>query len=103
MPPQLDLDKLLRKLPTIHVGVVGDFCLDAYWEVDNSRSEQSVETGLPTRPVRVQRYSLGGAGNVARAGATGAAALIMISPTIIIFLIMQSRVLRTMAYSGIKA
>ena len=57
---------------------------------------------MKTLPLAVMLVS-GGAGNVARAGAAGAAALIMIAPTIIIFLIMQSRVLRTMAYSGIKA
>jgi len=65
MPGPLDLNDLLGKLSAIHVGVVGDFCLDAYWDVDVSRSEQSVETGLETRPVRLQRYSLGAAGNVA--------------------------------------
>ncbi|MBL7077732.1 MAG: hypothetical protein ISS31_09695 [Kiritimatiellae bacterium] len=59
------LDEVLGHLPGIRVGVVGDFCLDAYWEVDSSRSEISVETGLPTRPVRTHRYSLGGAGTVA--------------------------------------
>jgi bifunctional ADP-heptose synthase (sugar kinase/adenylyltransferase) len=45
--------------------VVGDFCLDAYWEMDSGCPEASVETGLSTRPVRSQRYSLGAAGNVA--------------------------------------
>jgi len=44
--------------------VIGDLCLDIYWFVDSSRSEASLETGLPTHPVREQRYSLGGAGNV---------------------------------------
>jgi len=61
----VDLDSLLSGIVNTQVGVVGDFCLDAYWEVDARRSEVSVETGLPTRPVRTQRYSLGGAGNVA--------------------------------------
>jgi bifunctional ADP-heptose synthase (sugar kinase/adenylyltransferase) len=44
--------------------VVGDFCLDAYWFIDVTMSEVSVETGQSTRPVSKQRYSLGGAGNV---------------------------------------
>jgi bifunctional ADP-heptose synthase (sugar kinase/adenylyltransferase)/phosphoglycolate phosphatase-like HAD superfamily hydrolase len=44
--------------------VVGDFCLDAYWFIDESKSEISIETGKMTRPVKQQRYSLGGAGNV---------------------------------------
>lgn len=61
----LDLDSLLASVADVRVGVIGDFCLDAYWEMDARRSEVSVETGLPTRPVRAQRYNLGGAGNVA--------------------------------------
>jgi len=62
---KMDLEDVLNKIINARIGVIGDFCLDAYWDVDMSRSELSVETGLPTRPVRSQRYSLGGAGNVA--------------------------------------
>jgi len=58
------LGKLLDDIRGVRIGVVGDFCLDAYWVLDASLSEISIETGLPTRPVRSQRYSLGGAGNV---------------------------------------
>jgi len=47
------------------VTVFGDFALDAYWAIDPDDSELSVETLLPVRRVRKQRYSLGGAGNVA--------------------------------------
>jgi len=47
------------------VTVFGDFCLDAYWMVDPDESELSVETGLPVRRVRRQRYGPGGATNVA--------------------------------------
>ncbi|HET6450894.1 MAG TPA: PfkB family carbohydrate kinase, partial [Spirochaetia bacterium] len=59
------LDDLLSRVSRVRIGVVGDFCLDAYWTLDASLSEISIETGLATRPVSVQRYSLGGAGNVA--------------------------------------
>lgn len=58
------LKQLLAALPRTRVGVIGDFCLDVYWTLDDSASEISVETALPTRPVRTQRYGLGGAGNV---------------------------------------
>ena len=58
------LSALLAAVPRARIGVLGDFCLDVYWALDDSASEQSVETGLPTRPVRQQRYSLGGAGTV---------------------------------------
>ncbi len=59
------LEALLRDIRRSRIGVIGDFCLDAYWDLDPSFSEISIETGLPTRAVRKQRYSLGGAGNVA--------------------------------------
>jgi rfaE bifunctional protein kinase chain/domain len=58
------LVKLLADIRDVRIGVIGDFCLDAYWTLDATLSEISIETGLATRPVRSQRYSLGGAGNV---------------------------------------
>ena len=58
------LEKLLADIRRVRIAVIGDFCLDAYWTLDASISEISIETGLATRPVRGQRYSLGGAGNV---------------------------------------
>lgn len=61
----LELTNLLEKISRISVAIIGDFCLDAYWFLDPSRAEPSLETGLVTRPVARQRYSLGGAGNVA--------------------------------------
>lgn len=57
------LKELLGSLSGTRVAVVGDFCLDVYWTMDDASSERSLETGLPTRPVRGQRCSLGGAGN----------------------------------------
>ncbi|NCB06909.1 MAG: hypothetical protein EOM73_01940, partial [Bacteroidia bacterium] len=58
------LVKVIQEIQTVRIAVVGDFCLDAYWFIDESKSEISIETGQMTRPVRQQRYSLGGAGNV---------------------------------------
>ena len=58
------LQKILNDISTVKIAVVGDFCLDAYWFIDEAMSEISVETNEATRPVRQQRYSLGGAGNV---------------------------------------
>ena len=59
------LETCLDGLAEVSVGVFGDFCLDAYWLLDPCEDELSVETGLPVRRVREQRYSLGGAANVA--------------------------------------
>ncbi|MBN1542661.1 HAD family hydrolase [candidate division KSB1 bacterium] len=58
------LDELLTRYPQARIGVIGDFCLDVYWIIDPSAAEVSLETGKLTQPVRKQRYSLGGAGNV---------------------------------------
>lgn len=62
---KIDLDKILKKIVTSSVGIVGDFCLDVYWNIDINKSEISIETKLPTKPVFSQHYTLGGAGNVA--------------------------------------
>jgi bifunctional ADP-heptose synthase (sugar kinase/adenylyltransferase)/phosphoglycolate phosphatase-like HAD superfamily hydrolase len=61
---QAELRKILDDISYVKIIVIGDFCLDAYWFIDESMSEVSVETNQVTRPVRQQRYSLGGAGNV---------------------------------------
>ncbi|MBW8003778.1 MAG: carbohydrate kinase, partial [Planctomycetes bacterium] len=60
-----ELRALLNKIKECRIGVVGDFCLDAYLFIDQAGSESSVETGLPTFPVRKSRFFPGGAGNVA--------------------------------------
>ena len=58
------LQKILNDIIAVKIAVLGDFCLDAYWFIDEAMSEISVETNQDTRPVAQQRYSLGGAGNV---------------------------------------
>jgi rfaE bifunctional protein kinase chain/domain len=58
------LQKILNDISSVKIALVGDFCLDAYWFIDEAMSEISVETNQATRPVRQQKYSLGGAGNV---------------------------------------
>ncbi len=58
------LQKVLSDISSVRIAVIGDFCLDAYWFIDEAISEISVETGQATRPVCQQRYSPGGAGNV---------------------------------------
>ena len=58
------LEGCLARIPDARVAVFGDFCIDAYWHIDEDDNEVSIETSLPVRRVREQRYSLGGAGNV---------------------------------------
>src|ERR1700677_4483604 len=55
---------MLEAFGSARVAVVGDFCLDAYWEISGADTEFSIETGLPVHRVTSQRCSPGGAGNV---------------------------------------
>lgn len=59
------LAELLKKIDTARVGLIGDLCLDLYWMADMTRSELSRETPHFPLPVVEERYSPGGAGNVA--------------------------------------
>ncbi len=49
---------------SLHVAVVGDFCLDRYLEIDPGREEVSIETGLPVHNVTGVRAQPGGAGTI---------------------------------------
>jgi ABC-type glycerol-3-phosphate transport system permease component len=56
---------------------------------------------MKTLPLALQ--TIAGGLSIARAGAVGAATLLMTLPTVIIFTAMQARVMETMVHSGIKA
>ena len=68
--------KILASLPRLRIGVLGDYAVDAYWMLEDSIGEISVETGKRALVVRSQRYSPGGAGNImANLAALGAGSL----------------------------
>jgi rfaE bifunctional protein kinase chain/domain len=48
----------------LRVGVAGDFCLDRYLELDGTREEMSIETGLVVHNVTGVRSQPGGAGTI---------------------------------------
>jgi rfaE bifunctional protein kinase chain/domain len=48
----------------LRIGVLGDFCLDRYLEIDPARTETSIETGLPVHNVINVRPQPGGAGTI---------------------------------------
>lgn len=50
--------------PRLTIGVVGDYCLDRYLEIDPNRTETSIETGRPVHNVTRVRFQPGGAGTV---------------------------------------
>lgn len=58
------LMEISGKFSGLSVGIVGDFFLDKYLEVDSSIAEKSVETGKTANQVTKIRYSPGAAGNV---------------------------------------
>jgi rfaE bifunctional protein kinase chain/domain len=60
-----ELKSLLDRFSSVRIGVLGDYCVDAYWLLDDTEVENSLETGKRTHAVCRQSYSLGGAGNVA--------------------------------------
>ena len=42
------LQKILNDISSVRIAVIGDFCLDAYWFIDEAMSEISVETNEVT-------------------------------------------------------
>jgi len=80
------------------------FSFVASWNDYLSPVIYTTKVSMKTLPLAIQNLAGGpGAAALATAGLTAASSLIMLLPTIIIFTFMQSRVLSTMAYSGIKA
>jgi len=58
------LQKITDKYRELSIGVLGDFCLDRYLEIDPERTETSIETGLPVHNVVRVRAQPGGAGTI---------------------------------------
>jgi len=58
------ISEILARIKNVKVAVYGDFCIDAYWQLDPCGSEVSLETGLQAQAVARHNYSLGGASNV---------------------------------------
>src|SRR5438093_12475023 len=57
-------EKITNRYPRLRVAIIGDFCLDRYLEVDPTRQEISIETGLPVHNVINVRSQPGGAGTI---------------------------------------
>jgi len=59
------IEQILNKMKEVSIAVMGDFSLDAYWDIDLKASEFSAETGKKVKLVKKQHFSLAGASNVA--------------------------------------
>ncbi|QYM79201.1 hypothetical protein K0B96_00875 [Horticoccus luteus] len=69
-------DALTARFARLRVGVIGDFSLDRYFDLDPAREETSLETGRPVHNILRVRCQPGAAGNIlANAAALGAPAL----------------------------
>src|SRR3974390_1372686 len=55
---------ITRRYPNLRIAILGDFCLDRYLEIDPSKQETSLETGLPVHNVVNVRAQAGGAGTI---------------------------------------
>lgn len=56
--------EITARYPHLHLGLLGDYCLDRYLEIDPARAETSLETGLPVHNVVRVRSQPGGAGTI---------------------------------------
>ena len=57
-------ETITRHYADLRIGVVGDFCLDRYLEIDPEKNELSIETNLPVHNVVRVRSQPGGAGTI---------------------------------------
>jgi bifunctional ADP-heptose synthase (sugar kinase/adenylyltransferase) len=55
--------------PAVRLAIVGDICLDRYLHIDGSRTETSIETGLPVHNIVKVRPQPGAVGTIAANGA----------------------------------
>lgn len=58
------IGEMVHAFPSVKIGVLGDFFLDHYLEVEPALAEPSVETGKVAHQVVAQRSSAGAAGTV---------------------------------------
>ena len=59
------LEKILKNSQNKKVLIIGDFCVDGYWEADMALSKLSLETPRFPRPIVNERYTPGASGTVA--------------------------------------
>lgn len=57
-------DVITSRYPGLSLAVIGDFCLDRYFDIDPERREISIETGLPVHNVTRVRCQPGAAGTI---------------------------------------
>lgn len=56
--------EITSRYPALKLAIVGDFCLDRYFDIDPARQEISIETNLPVHNVVGTRCQPGAAGTI---------------------------------------
>lgn len=84
------------------VATVGIIAFNSAWTNGETSSMFMQDEEMRTFPFYVETLTSGLANSVARQGAAAAAAMILFLPNLIMFLAFQSKVIATMAHSGIK-
>jgi rfaE bifunctional protein kinase chain/domain len=57
-------EAITSRYPSLRLAVVGDFCLDRYFDIDPERQEISIETGLEVHNISRVRCQPGAAGTI---------------------------------------
>ena len=84
------------------VATIGIIAFRSAWGETETSTLFMQDDAMRTLPFYIETLTSGMANSVARQGAAAAAALVLFLPNLIIFLIFQSKVISTMAHSGIK-
>lgn len=58
------IEKILNNKLNTRIGVIGDICVDFYWDEDSSITQRSLQTNMLAAKACNPRYTLGGGGNV---------------------------------------
>lgn len=58
------IENILSKRQQLNIAVLGDLCVDFYWDINSDITEKSLQTGLLATKAQNPRYSFGGGANV---------------------------------------
>ncbi|XEC96112.1 carbohydrate ABC transporter permease [Paenibacillus tarimensis] len=84
------------------IATIGIIAFNSAWGNTETSTLYMQDEEMRTFPFYIDTLTSGMANSVARQGAAAAAALLLFLPNLIIFLAFQSKVIATMAHSGIK-
>ena len=56
--------EITGRYASLRVAIIGDFCLDRYFDIDPARAEISIETGLTVHNITRVRCQPGAAGTI---------------------------------------